>query len=317
LTNIVSKPEPITSSSTPLRYPGGKQKLATFLVEVLRANQLTGSDYFEAYAGGAGVAVHLLLNGYVSRVHLNDSCRGVYCFWRSILDNTEDFCRLVDTVPLTVTEWKRRREIFKRREELDTFEVGFSFFYLNRCNHSGILSGGLIGGLKQESTWKIGARFPRRELIRRIESVASLRDRFDVKCWDAEDFILKYVSQSPNRGLVYCDPPYYRKGARLYLNHYKPQDHVRIAGIIQNHIKHPWILSYDNVPRIRKLYSGRRSFPYDLQYNAAKAYLGKEVLAFSDDLQIPSSSALKTIDRALSRNRSRLIQRVNPNMRNK
>ena len=41
---------------TPLRYPGGKQKLTPFIIEVLKANDLIGGHYMEPYAGGAGVA---------------------------------------------------------------------------------------------------------------------------------------------------------------------------------------------------------------------------------------------------------------------
>lgn len=37
---------------TPLRYPGGKQKLAPFIRETLEENDLVGGEYAEPYAGG-------------------------------------------------------------------------------------------------------------------------------------------------------------------------------------------------------------------------------------------------------------------------
>ena len=67
---------------TPLRYPGGKQRLAPFIRELLTANNLLGTEYAEPYAGGAGIAMELLINGEVSRIHLNDKDYAVYCFWR-------------------------------------------------------------------------------------------------------------------------------------------------------------------------------------------------------------------------------------------
>src|ERR1700728_4814686 len=104
---------------SPLRYPGGKQKLTPFILELMKENDLIGGDYAEPYAGGAGVAIELLLNGQVSHIHLNDSCTAVYAFWRSILARTEEFCQRISDTPLTVREWRRQQEILSRPVEFD------------------------------------------------------------------------------------------------------------------------------------------------------------------------------------------------------
>ena len=41
---------------SPLRYPGGKGKLARFVADVIRMNGLQDGMYVEPYAGGAAVA---------------------------------------------------------------------------------------------------------------------------------------------------------------------------------------------------------------------------------------------------------------------
>lgn len=284
---------------TPLRYPGGKQKLAPFIVELMEKNELIGGHYAEAYAGGAGVAMELLLGGKASHVHLNDSCEAVFSFWRSILSSTEEFCRRISRASLTVREWKRQREVVRHPEQFEELDRGFSVFYLNRCNRSGILSGGLIGGLRQEGEWKMDARFPRNELIRRIEAIALRKKAITLRNWDAERFIREHVPKLPFNALVYCDPPYFRKADRLYLNHYASDDHARIARVIQLEINRPWVVSYDGAPEIMECYARRRSFRYDLQYNAAKAYKGEEVFFFSDDLKLPEKSRIVGIDQAL------------------
>ena len=158
---------------TPLRYPGGKQKLAPFIAEVIKANGLEGGEYAEPYAGGAGVAIELLLSGLVSKVHLNDSSYPIYAFWRSILKNPELFCRKISGASLTIEEWKRHRQILKNPKDHELIDLGFSAFFLNRCNRSGILTAGVIGGLSQTGQWHMDARFPRNELIRRIELIAT------------------------------------------------------------------------------------------------------------------------------------------------
>lgn len=284
---------------SPLRYPGGKQKLAPFVSEIIRENGLLGGHYAEPYAGGAGVAVELLLKGDVTAIHLNDSCSAVHAFWKSILRDTDAFCRRISRASLTVSEWRRQKAILENRDEHETLDVGFSLFYLNRVNRSGILSGGLIGGLTQDGEWRMDARFPRAELVRRIENIARKRKAIHLRNWDAERFIQDYIPRLPKNSLIYCDPPYFEKADRLYLNHYQPEDHRRIAKVIQK-MKHPWMVSYDSAPEILECYSRRRAFLYGLQYNASKAYVGTEVFFFSDRLNIASGSAVPAIDRALS-----------------
>ena len=291
----------MTRYYTPLRYPGGKQKLTPFILEIIKSNNLLGGDYVEPYAGGAGVALELLLASHVGKIHLNDSAFPVYAFWKSVLEEPSSLCRLISTASLSVEEWKYRRQIVRNPQSHSVLEIGFSAFYLNRCNRSGVLSGGLIGGLDQTGNWKMDARFPRNELVRRIEVIADRKDSIRVHNLDAEKFISKHVSKLSSKTLVYCDPPYFNKSSRLYLNAYQEKDHERIAKFVQDEIKKKWIVSYDSAPEILGFYKNRRSFLYDLQYNASTVYKGKEVFVFSDDLEIPRESSLSYIERVLKK----------------
>jgi len=284
---------------TPLRYPGGKQKLSPFLIEILETNSLIGGHYAEPFAGGAGVAIELLLNGIVSHIHLNDVAPEVFSFWHSIINESEEFCRRISRATLTVEEWKKQREVIRKPKDYDRLALGFAMFYMNRCNRSGILTGGVIGGLEQKGKWKIDARFPRVELIRRIEAIAAKKKFIRLRNWDAERFILDYLPKLPRNTLIYCDPPYFHKSDKLYRNHYTPSDHERIARIIQTKIYHPWLVSYDCHPTIFAHYHKRRMFIYSLQYNAASVYKGSEVFVFSDKLNVPTRSSLRFIDNGL------------------
>lgn len=286
-------------SKTPLRYPGGKQRLAPFVYEILQANNLVGGHYIEPYAGGAGAALELLLSRQVSAIHLNDSSLPIYSFWQCVLYRTEEFCELVASASLTIDEWYRQREILRHPELHGTLELGFSTFYLNRVNRSGVISGGIIGGLDQTGEWKMDARFNRSELVQRIQSIAYRKRSISISNMDAEDYILNYIPNTPQNTLVYCDPPYFEKSGGLYLDDYKKADHARIAATIQTELARRWILSYDGAKEILSYYSQRNHFIYDLQYNAAKVYKGKEVFIFSDDIEIPRSSSLPFIDIAL------------------
>lgn len=300
----------MTQNRTPLRYPGGKQKLTPFIREIIELNSLKGGHYAEPYAGGAGVAMNLLVNGDVQHVHLNDSSYHIYCFWASILQFTDEFCSKLLHCVLNVKEWLFQREVLRNPNEYSSLDVGFATFYLNRTNRSGILSGGVIGGLNQTGKWKIDARFPKNELISRIKLIASKCDSISLYNLNAEDFFLKNVPSLPENSLVYIDPPYFEKSSRLYLNHYQSSDHARISDVIQRIGGVKWLVSYDGVAEILKYYSDRRKFLYELQYNASRTYKGSEVFIFSDEMVIPRSSVLCYVNEALIREASILHSSV-------
>jgi DNA adenine methylase len=285
---------------TPLRYPGGKQRLAPFIRELLIENELLGGDYVEPYAGGAGIAIDLLVNGNVSHVHLNDSSVPIYAFWHSVIFHAEELCKYIADAELSVEEWKRRREVVRAPEKYDLIELGYSTFYLNRCNRSGVLSGGIIGGLAQEGRWKMDARFSKGKLIRRIETIASRSGAITIHNWDAERFMLEYIPTLPLNTFVYCDPPYFAQSSQLYLNDYEEEDHKRIAKVIQEQLQRKWVVSYDGVKEIQELYFLREKFLYRLQYNASKVYKGQEIFIFSDNLKLPSKSSLTFINDAMN-----------------
>lgn len=286
---------------TPLRYPGGKQRLAPFVAEILQCNGAVGWNYAEPYAGGAGVAMELLLTGLVGRVYLNDSSRHVYAFWKSVVGWPDAFCEKISRVSLTVEEWKRHREVVRSPESHDVLDLGFSTFYLNRCNRSGILSGGVIGGLEQKGRWRLDARFPRNELITRVENIAALKARIVVTNMDAETFIQRRVNRLKPQTFVYCDPPYYERAERLYLSAYERKDHARVANVIQNQLAHPWIVSYDSHRAIAALYARRRKFRYSLHYSASRYYAGTELFIFADRLKVPRTSVLPHVAVGLRR----------------
>lgn len=273
--------------STPLRYPGGKSKLSNFMRLVLKENNLIGGHYAEPYAGGAGIAFHLLFTGYASHIHINDLNKSIYSFWQVVLDNTDNICRLIHDTPVDIDNWFRQKEIQSHPEQHSTLELGFSTFFLNRTNRSGIISGGVIGGKSQEGHWKLNARYNKIDLISRIEKISRFSDHISVYNLDAAEFITEITPELPLQSIVYFDPPYYNKGNNLYEDHYRYDDHIIISNLVGN-ISQKWIVSYDDTPEVREMYQQYRNMPYKLSYSAAERYKGSEIMFFSDSLIIPT-----------------------------
>lgn len=273
---------------TPLRYPGGKGKLAAYVKQLMKANHLLDGEYVEPYAGGAAIALELLFHEYVSRIHINDISRPLHAFWKSVLHHTEELCRLVIDTPLTVKAWDIQKQVFANQAEHDDLALGFAMFFLNRTNRSGILNAGIIGGRDQTGPWKIDARFNSSELVYRICAIAGMKGCIRLTRQDALRFLETGIARWPKKTLIYLDPPYYVKGRDLYYDFYHHEDHEKVARLVTEKITGPkWIVSYDNVQPIRELYHGSRRVIYDIGYSARSARRGAEVMFFCDALEIP------------------------------
>ncbi|WP_145498920.1 DNA adenine methylase [Yersinia bercovieri] len=276
--------------NTPLRYPGGKGKLSGFIERLLNFNELSDIHYAEPYAGGAGLAFKLLFNGYAKQLYLNDINLSVYAFWYSVLNDSEKLCSLISSTTVDMDQWHKQKKIIASPEEHDLLTLGFAIFFLNRTNRSGILKGGVIGVKEQSGLWKLDARYNKKDLIARINAIANVSDKIDIYNMDASDFIDKIVKNIPSNSLTYLYPPYYVKGKGLYENHYKHDDHYRIANKVTAEIKTPWLVSYDNNIEINKMYDGCPKLTYGINYSAQQRYMGSEVMFFSKDLRIPKTN---------------------------
>ncbi|MBP6367540.1 MAG: DNA adenine methylase [Nitrosomonas sp.] len=272
---------------TPLRYPGDKARLADFFKMVFRHNALLDGHYVEPYAGGAGIALNLLTQGYVSCIHLNDLSPAVFAFWHSVINQPEELCRAIHDVKITKEEWLKQEAILNTPADHSLLEVGFSNFFLNRTNRPGVLWKNAFREIKQNELWAVDPRFNKNELIRRIEWIAMFRPRIRLYNLDAEEFIKSVLPTLPSKTLVYLDPPYYVKGWWPYEGDYSHDDHANIAKLVKEQIDQYWMVSYDNVPEAIEMYKGYPSIVYDMKQRARDSYIGTEVMFFSNRLIIP------------------------------
>ncbi|MFS1564335.1 MAG: DNA adenine methylase, partial [Candidatus Arsenophonus phytopathogenicus] len=152
-------------------------------------NNLHDLHYAEPFAGGAGLALNLLTKGYAKKIYLNDINPAIYAFWYSIINHTHDFCKKIEKTDVTIDEWHHQRKIMVHAKSSNIFELGYSTFFLNRTNRSGILLGGILGGKEQKGNWKLDARFNKYNLIERIERISKYKNNIIISNLDAREFI--------------------------------------------------------------------------------------------------------------------------------
>lgn len=272
------------SSPSPLRYPGGKAPLADFFESAIDALGLSKPTYVEPYAGGAGAGLALLYKGVVGCVVINDLDRSIFTVWESMLHRTDEFLQRLEDTPLTVDEWLRQREVYRQRDVdgLDPLDLGFATFYLNRTNRSGVLRGGIIGGLSQAGNYKMDARFNKATLRARVEKLAAYRSRIRVSRQDGVDRLQYWLPKE--NVFAYVDPPYYEKGGYLYLNSFSATQHESLASQLNSLAEANWVLTYDSVDAIREMYEQRSTLDYTLHYSANQRGLASELMVVSDSV---------------------------------
>lgn len=271
---------------SPLRYPGGKNCLFPFVSSLITENGFNGCKYIEPYAGGAGLALRLLFEEYAGTIVINDLDPLVYAFWSACVNEPERLISWIKRTEVSVSTWKRCKERIRRREASTDFELATSFFFLNRTNVSGVINGGVIGGIEQTGKYKIDARFNKVELIKKIEKIARFSSRIRVANVDGIT-LLRRQSESEVDSFIYLDPPYYQKGANLYLNAFKDADHKNLATKVSR-LQVPWLLSYDNHTFITDLYRNYSMCSHKLQHSTSNT-IGDEVLVFSAELKFSNS----------------------------
>ena len=277
---------------SPLRYPGGKTKFYTYVREILSCNDMLGETYIEPFAGGAGLALKLLLNEDVSRIVINDFDPAIYSFWHSVLYETEAFCELIENAILTTNQWNLQHSIYLESDTSDPLTLGFATFYLNRTNISGVVKGGMIGGQGQNGKYGLDARFNRQTLIEKIKTIASHKEQIVLLNLDARELLQPRQLRKFYKIFINLDPPYVKKGAQLYKNAFSESDHRELCELVKQ-CRRKWIVTYDVCPLVADLYKSYRSSYLDVTYSIQASKKAKEYIFFSDTLVLPKEIKIR------------------------
>lgn len=267
----------ILTTQSPLRYPGGKSKLTPIVKTILKNNSVNGT-YIEPFAGGSGVALQLIIDGTVSDIVINDYDKAIYSVWRAIKENHNQLIKLIEDTPITIDEWRNQKHIYLTNNNRYSLELAFATLFLNRTNHSGILSSGPIGGYEQNGHYKLDVRFSKADIIRKIRTIASYKKHIHVYNKDIISFIDNILPKYTNNSFVYFDPPYFNKGSELYKNYFTLSDHVKLHDEITKNVDIPWLITYDNTTEIIDIYKSEYKIAlFDLSYGTSNRKAVSEI----------------------------------------
>jgi len=225
------------------RYPGSKAKYVNTLRSYLKPLIDVEGKFTDAFVGGGSVLIDVALNFQEVKLHANDLNENIYSFWTYITteDDISPLLRKLEIIP-NVEMFYRLRST--KPETL--LDKAFYAIFFNRTTFSGIDKASPIGGREQKSKWSVSCRYnPIKLVASTLKLKKLLTGRLTTSC--------SSVETTHFSGCVYYDPPYYVKGKQLYSVFMTNNQHLKLSSKLQN--ENNWVLSYDDCPEIRQMYS--------------------------------------------------------------
>ncbi|MDZ4767694.1 MAG: DNA adenine methylase [Chloroflexota bacterium] len=264
----------MTSYRSPLRYPGGKSRAIGRILPQIPA---TISEYREPFIGGG--SVYCAVRGlFMKRLDylVGDLNSDLIHFWRYVRDDLDTLVMLIESFHVHYADAGRALYLFMKdegnmRSELDR---AVRFFIMNRITFSGVMD---AGGYSQQA-------FDKRFTASSIERLRQLQGAFD-DCDIIHGDYAALIERPGENVFIFLDPPYYSATeSRLYGERgilHTGFDHLRFAETMRA-CPHRWLITYDDSPIIRDLFSFAQVESWELQYGMnnfrqGSAAVGKEL----------------------------------------
>jgi DNA adenine methylase len=289
------------------RYPGGKTKIKDEIVGRIKRYYEQNDcydvcQYVEPFFGAGSVGLHFMSSSPIKNALISDFDPAISAFWGAVIFAPDALCQMVE-------EFKPSTEAFFSFKKLLTSEemhafrysssrepmirIGFAKLALHQISYSGLgpMSGGPLGGVSQESKYKVDCRWNPdniKKKIRKAHQILSSVDLYQGGCcefdfsyaidlqkdkreWEDSGVPVTYEVEEPVFRFFYLDPPYYEKGGELYQYSFNEKHHEDLMRMLKR-TEHPWLLSYDACPEIKQLYKWASIKEIDLTYtiNAKK-----------------------------------------------
>ncbi len=240
---------------SPLRYPGGKSRAVEKIADLIPPF----AEFREPFVGGGSVFIRLKQKFPEKQFWVNDKYGELVNFWQKSQTNIEELLE-------QIRHWKREltdgRQLFyflrENAENFNEIEKAAAFFVFNRITFSGTTE---AGGFSAQAFEK---RFTDSS-VERLEKIATLLQGVKITSSDYETIIL-------NEGkdvFLFLDPPYFSAtNSALYGkngNLHKIFDHQRFARTMKK-CPHQWLLTYDDSPFVRELFSFAKIKSWNLMY---------------------------------------------------
>ena len=258
--------------SPPAPWQGGKRALAPKIIQ--RISEISHNTYAEPFVGMGGVFFRRPARP--SAEAINDYSGDVVNLFRIL---QRHYAAFMDHLKFQLTS---RREFERLKttnpETLTDLERAARFLYLQRTAYGGKVKGQNYGVCNNRP-----ARFDITRLAPMLEDIYERLTGVVIENLDWADFVEKYDTAET---LFYLDPPYFGCEDDYGKEMFSREQFTKMAKVLQN-IKGKAILSLNDTPEVRKIFSGFRMETAELNYTIGQVYGGvkqvSEVIIYNFD----------------------------------
>lgn len=219
--------------------------------------------FFDVMVGGGSVALAVAKSFPHASLHINDLDANMCAFWSVVAAGTDaDFTSLVRRLNVQPTLELFQFLLVKQPE--GTIDRAFRAMFFNRASYITAIGKRPLGGKKQAKD-TISSRWNYEQTVKHMLATRKLLHGRTTVSGEDFDSVLPLAKIVP--GFVYCDPPYYKAGNELYhTTQWRHSDHVRLWQHLSS--MDNWLLSYDDHPAVRNLYTGWNIGTIPMKYSA-------------------------------------------------
>ena len=273
------------------RYPGGKSKLSTQIIDriekEIEKSPVPVEEYREPFFGGGSIGLKIVSGNFpIKKIWINDFDKAIASLWTCTIKFPKELIESVQGFTPSVEEFYSIKDTLEQPysiiSEEDVVKYGFKKLAIHQISYSGlgVKSGGPLGGREQKSDYKVDCRWSPDYICKKITKLNSTLAKYefrDNKC-SSVDFS-NLIKDETYPAIIYLDPPYYVKGNELYQFGFTQNDHERLTEALRT-TNHSWVLSYDDCPEIRRLYDWAQIEELVVNYSITGARQKTELLIY-------------------------------------
>ena len=194
-------PKTLKSLKTPLRYPGGKSRAISKLLQFL-PDLTQVKEYREPFLGGGSVAIEITKRYPNIEIWVNDLYEPLYNFWCELRDNGQDLEDAILSKKNHYPDRETARKLFNdskediNDEEKSNFERAVAFYIVNKCSFSGLTESSSFSPQASESNFSFRG-------IERLSEYSEL-----IEGWTITNLSYERMLCDDKNVFTYMDPPY-------------------------------------------------------------------------------------------------------------
>lgn len=270
---------------SPLRYPGGKSRVAEKIAGLLPDFE----EFREPFVGGGSVFFYLRQKFPRKKFWINDIYTDLAVFWQRMQKNSVEVIEQIQNWKNNFQNGKELHQFLREnKKDFDEIKQAAAFFVFNRITFSGTTE---AGGFSQQAFEK---RFTESS-IERLKKIPEILENVKITNLDYGEVL----DEKGVKVSVFFDPPYFSAtNSALYGkngNLHRAFDHARFAESLKI-CRHKWLLTYDDSAFIRQKFSFANIESWDLTYgmrNVTKKSEQKAAELFISNYQLNSTENIQ------------------------